>query len=172
MTAHEQDRALTAVRRVRSARETDSRIGLQHALSTLCEREAEEARAQQRLAEAPLFAAGSTSEFAAHVVHVSNLAQDSRRTGAAAESSRTVAGEATRRWQADTTAVRVVELLLERRAAERTAERARREARELDDLAAQGWLRTSAAEAARLAQAAQVAQVSQIAHATRWGVAR
>ena len=150
MSAHEQDRGLDAVRRVRTARETDSRIGLQQALSTLCEREAEAARAQEKLIDAPAFATGSTGDFAAHVLHLGNLARDTRSSAEVASDSRTVADEATRRWQADTSAVRVVEMLLERRAAERSAERARREAKELDDLAAQGWLRRRAeAEAAR-----------------------
>jgi len=148
MSAREQDRGLDAVRRVRTARETDSRIGLQHALATLCEREAEAARAQQKLAEAPSFATGTAGEFAAHVLHLGNLARDTLSTAVVAEDSRTVADEATRRWQSDTSAVRVVEMLLERRAAERTAERARREAKELDDLAAQGWMRRRAEEVA------------------------
>ena len=141
MSGRQQDRGLTAVRRVRSARETDSRIGLQHALAALRDREAEAARAADRLDHAPRFGAGSTGEFAAHLIHVGALAHDQARTALAAASSATVADEATRRWQQDRTAVRAVELLLERRAAERAAERVRREAAELDDLAAQGWLR-------------------------------
>ena len=149
MSGHQQDRGLTAVRRVRSARETDSRIGLQQALAALRERDAEAARAADRLAQAPRFGAGSTTEFAAYLMHAGALAQDRVRTDQAATSARTVADEATRRWQQDRTAVRAVELLLERRDAERAAELARREAAELDDLAAQGWLRRRGREGTR-----------------------
>jgi hypothetical protein len=46
----------------------------------------------------------------------------------------------------DRQAVRTVELLLERRADERRAELARREAVDLDELASQGWLRNRVAE--------------------------
>jgi flagellar export protein FliJ len=141
VSAAEQDRGLNAVRRVRAARETDSRIGLRHALAALDAREAEAARAQQQLAQAPGFAAGSAGDFLSHRTHLANLARDRQVTATAAEDGRTVADEATRRWQGDATSVRVVEMLLQRRAAERAAERARREARELDDLAAQGWQR-------------------------------
>ena len=147
MSAGEQarhDPGLNAVRRVRAARETDSRIGLKHALAALGEREAEAARAQEKLEQAPAFDAGSTADFAVHRQHLGNLARDKQVTETAAEDGRTVADEATRRWQADTTSVRAVEMLLQRRADERAAERARREARELDDLAAQGWQRLQA----------------------------
>jgi flagellar biosynthesis chaperone FliJ len=54
-----------------------------------------------------------------------------------------VAAEAERRWIADRQDLRTVELILERRAAARAHERARREARMLDDFAAQAWLRNS-----------------------------
>jgi hypothetical protein len=144
MSIHEQDRALGAVRRVRTAREQDSRIGLQVALATSRQRRREAERANARLVQAPRFGVGSLTEFHGHVLHVTALAQAELLAADRAESSRAVAQEATVRWQRDRTALRVVDLLLERRAEERADERDRREARELDDLAAQGWLRAEA----------------------------
>jgi len=146
MSIHEQDRALCAVRRVRTAREQDSRIGLQVALSTSRKRREDAEHAHTRLVEAPGFAAGSLTEFHSHVLHVTLLAQADVLAADRAESSRAVAQEATVRWHADRTALRVVDLLLERRAEERAVERGRRETRELDDLAAQGWLRAATGE--------------------------
>ncbi len=148
MSAPEPDRALGAVRRVRDAREQDSRIGLQHALAAARTRDAEAERARARLDQAPAFGTGSVADFRGHVLHVTALAQGEQQAAQRAESSRAVADEATRRWQRDRTELRVVDLLLERRAAERAEERGRREARELDDLAAQGWLRRTAASRA------------------------
>lgn len=138
---HEQDRALGAVRRVRGAREQDSRIGLQQALATSRQRADEAGRARDRLLRAPAFAAGSVTDFQAHVLHLTGLAQRADEAARRADGSRAVADEAARRWQQDRTALRVVDLLLERRAEQRAEERGRREGRELDDLAAQGWLR-------------------------------
>jgi hypothetical protein len=105
------DRGLVAVRRVREARERDSRAGLEQALAETRQRAATAEVSRARLAAAPTFGSGT-------------------------------AEEARRRWGLDRRAVRTVELLLERRAAERRADRARREAADLDELAAQGWLRT------------------------------
>jgi flagellar export protein FliJ len=59
----------------------------------------------------------------------------------AVAAARTVSASAREHWQRDKTRLSAVELLLERRAEERRAERARREARELDDVVAQRWLR-------------------------------
>jgi flagellar FliJ protein len=143
---HPEDRALTAVRRVRDSREQDSRFGLQHALGVVRERDAELTRVAERRASAPTFGAGSPADFAAHVEHLARLAALEQQAVAAARDSRLVADEARRRWQRDRQQVRVVEGLLERRALARAEERARREARELDDLASQAWLRSRTTE--------------------------
>ena len=74
------------------------------------------------------------------------MAADQRMTAHNAAMSARVADEARRRWVADRSAVRVAELLLDRRAEARAEERARREAADLDDLAATGWLRRTTAE--------------------------
>jgi flagellar protein FliJ len=146
MRTHEQDRALTAVRRVRSARESDSRIGLQHALAETRRKQEQAALLEARLDGATAFAAGTAADFQLHVQLLAALADAGRRAREAAAAGERVADEATRRWQHDRTEVRVVDLLLERRATDRAAERGRREAAELDDLAAAGWLRRSTGE--------------------------
>ncbi len=147
---HPQDRALVAVRRVRAARERDSRIGLQQALVAARTRADEAAAAQQRLRQAPAFAEGSATDLHVHVLHTRLLAADAHAAAERAEAGRLLTEEASAHWQRDRSALRVAELLLERRAEERAAERDRREARALDDLAAQGWLRgRTAGEASR-----------------------
>jgi flagellar FliJ protein len=142
MTAASQDdRSLTAVRRVRAARERDSRIGLQHALLTRLQRRAEADAARARLVQAPVFDRGDLRTFRGHRALVAGIATAYAESEQRAQSSDTVAAEAQRRWQQDQTAVRAVELLLERRAEERRLEQQRRETRDLDDLAGQAWLR-------------------------------
>jgi flagellar FliJ protein len=143
---HEQDRALHAVRRVRDVREQDSRFGLTVALGSAEKKEAAVEDATRRLDAAGSFAAGSVSDFQAHVDRMAGLVTLQSRAVAAADASRLVADEAQRRWQRDRQQVRVVDLLLERRAAERAEQLARREAAQLDDLATQAWLRKRALE--------------------------
>jgi flagellar biosynthesis chaperone FliJ len=138
----DEDRALNAVRRVRDSREQDSRFGLQHALNAAGRREVELSEARDRRAAAAPFTAGSTADFAQHLAHVAGLADLEALATDRVETSRLVADEATRRWQHDRQQVRVVDLLLERRAEQRAEERRRHEAHELDDLATQAWLRT------------------------------
>lgn len=147
MSTHEQDRGLTAVRRVRSARENDSRIGLQHALAESRRKQADATRLREQLETAPGFTAGTVADFRVHTQRLTGLAEAGTRAEDAAASSVRIADEASRRWQHDRTEVRVVDLLLDRRAAVRAAERTRREAADLDDLAAVGWLRRRIQEA-------------------------
>jgi flagellar export protein FliJ len=144
---HEQDRGLAAVRRVRAAREDDSRIGLQRALAESRRRAEEADRLRTGLEAAPAFAAGSVLDFHRHSQRLTALAEATRAAGDAAATSARVADEAAGRWQHDRTEVRAVDLLLQRRAEVRAAERDRRETHELDDLAAVGWLRRRAADA-------------------------
>jgi flagellar export protein FliJ len=142
MKAADEDRGLRAVRRVREVRENDSRYGLSVALASVRERDAEAERARARIEAAERFEAGSVADFRGHVDRLSALVALESQAVARAHASRTVAAEAQRRWQQDRRQVRVVDLLLERRAAARTEERARREQAQLDDLASQGWLRS------------------------------
>jgi flagellar FliJ protein len=145
-TRHPEDRALNAVRRVRDAREQDSRFGLRHALTAVRERDAEVEHVARRRAEVGPFAQGTVADFTAHLAHLGALAALEQRAVEDARDSRLVAEESTRRWQGDRQRVRVVDVLLERRAQERREERARRETRELDDLASQSWLRRRTAQ--------------------------
>lgn len=147
MSAATEDRALNAVRRLRDSREQDSRFGVQHALGSAQRREADLAATRERRASAPAFTAGGLADFAQHVALMSGLVAAESQAVQRVEDSRLVADEATRRWQHDRQQLRVVDLLLERRAAVRAEERARHEAHELDDLATQVWLRNKEANA-------------------------
>lgn len=143
------DAALNAVRRVRAVRENDSRIGLQRALAESRDRAGLAAEADERVRTAAPFDAGAVTDFHVHVARGAALADARAEAQRSAELAERVAAEATRRWQHDRTEVRVAELLLERRAAERAAEAERRTQAELDDLAAVGWLRRNAEEEGR-----------------------
>lgn len=141
MSAGAQDRGLQALRRVREVRERDSRVGLGQALADLAEREAAAALAWERVASTPPFEAGDAEDFRRYQQLVGGLAEAARARGDLVRSGRTVVAEARRRWSQDRQALRSVELLLERRAEQRRADLARREAARLDELAAQAWVR-------------------------------
>lgn len=138
---HDDDRGLAAVRRVRVAREHDSRVGLQSALADSRTAADVARRADERLAGAAPFAAGMLAEFQMHRTMLAAMARTKVTTEQTAATSARIADEARHRWVADRTAVRVADLMLDRRAAARAEARARHEAGELDDLAATGWLR-------------------------------
>ena len=142
MTSAQADRALNAVRRVREARERDSRYGLARALSERSRREEIAAQAAARLAEAASVQDGGVTDFLAQVDRGAWLAEDLAAARRSADQAVTVAAEAGHRWQRDRAAARVVELLLERHAEQRRAEQARAEAREVDDIAGRAWLRS------------------------------
>lgn len=144
---HPDDRGLSAVRRVRVARENDSRVGLQHALTESRLADAAATRARQRLEGATTFGTGMLADFQMHRMLLTAMADDQRTSQESAAASARIADEARHRWIADRTAVKVTDQLLDRRRAARAAERARHEAAELDDLAATGWLRRTTAEA-------------------------
>jgi hypothetical protein len=141
---HQDDRGLAAVRRVRVARENDSRVGLQHALNESRLAHAAAGRAQQRLAGAAPFGTGLLADFQMHRMMLAAMATDQVTAEQDAAASTRIAEEARVRWIADRTAVRVADQLLDRRGAARAESRARREAAELDDLAATAWLRRTA----------------------------
>ena len=143
MAAHEEDRGMFAVRRVRSVRETDSRIGLQQAVA---ERRAAGARVndlRQRLTRAGRAeeTAAATSAFLASRASLLALSDTLRAAERSWEVSRTVTDAAQEQWRQDRARLAAIDLLLERRAEERRAEGLRREARELDEFASQRWLR-------------------------------
>lgn len=138
---HPEDRGLAAVARVRSVRETDSRIGLTQVL-------AEEAAVASRLAGLQNQLVGTVpaslatpGELLAHrtaLAHLGELIQETRRE---LETAAVVSAEARARWSADRARLAAVEHLLEQRAARRRTEERRKADREADDLAAQRWSR-------------------------------
>lgn len=145
--SHDADRGLAAVHRVRSARESDSRIGLQRALAESRAREARAARAVERLGSAPGFDDGTAVDFRLHRQVLTGLVEHTREAEEQAAAGARLAEQARLHWLRDRTAVRSVDLLLERRADERAVERGRRETAQMDDLAAAGWLRRTTGEA-------------------------
>lgn len=138
---HDQDRGLAAVARVREVRETDSRIGLQQVLAEQAALSGRLAGLTTVLASAgvdPVCSPGALLAQRTALANVGVLTGEVRADLATAE---VVGAEARVRWGADHARLAAVELLLERRAARRRTEAARRAAREADDLAAQRWAR-------------------------------
>ena len=135
------DAGLRAVARVRAVREQDSRLGLQQAVRELRQREAEAAELCARLETGTTFGAGATGSFLAMRASLAAVGAALRAAEAHAASSRTISEAAYGRWQQDKARLSAVEVLLDRRAAERRADAAHREARDLDELAVQRWRR-------------------------------
>lgn len=135
------DEGLRAVARVRELREHDSRHGLRLALKEQRRREEAASRYLERIEQSPAFATGSAADFQASRAALSSLS-----TALTAAQQRAAAGvvltEAARaHWQSDKTRLSAVEMLLERRAAEREVAAERTRAKELDEIGARLWLR-------------------------------
>jgi flagellar FliJ protein len=145
MSGSMRDRGMRAVARVRGVREQDSRIGLQQALTEQREHEARAVELRGRIETGDSFALGTAASFLALRASLDALGQVLRAAEAEAASSRTVSEAAYAHWLADRTRLSAVETLLDRRERARREEAARREARELDDIAAQLWLRRDSA---------------------------
>lgn len=135
---------MNAVRRVREIRERDSRVGLQQTLRHAHACELETARLESDLDRTSTFTTGSTAEFTISRAWLAGIALRLATAQEHARSARLVAEEARVHWQSDKTRQRAVERLLERRASARRAEVDRAEARQLDDIAGQGWIRRQA----------------------------
>lgn len=144
MSARDVDRGLRAVGRVRAVRERDSRIGLQQALAEREERRTRLAHLEQQLATDPAWEQGDTSSFLAHRTALLGLGEAVTGAREQVEAAGRIAETAHAHWSGDKVRLAAVESLLERRAQARRAERAHREATELDDIAAQGWSRRRA----------------------------
>ncbi|MCW2755895.1 MAG: hypothetical protein JWQ32_3306 [Marmoricola sp.] len=142
------DAGLLAVARVRTVRESDSRVGLRQALAELEAAEHRVVELRRRMEVADAFGTGSAAEFLALRVSLSLLGEALVAAEQQCECTRTISDAALVRWQSDKARLGAIELLLERREAERCAERERADARELDDLATQRWLRAHTAGAA------------------------
>ena len=135
------ERSLRAVGRVREARERDSRIGAQLANRIVAQRLGELQRAEDALAAAPAFLAGSASAFLVSRQTLTAMAGAAHAAADRVDVGRVVATDALGRWQHDRTRMRAVEVLEEHRAERRLAGQRRDEARELDDVAGRAWLR-------------------------------
>ncbi|HET7327453.1 MAG TPA: hypothetical protein VFJ14_09220 [Nocardioidaceae bacterium] len=135
------DRGLEAVLRVRTVRERDSRIGLQRAMLLTRQRELDTEQARARLDAAAGFEQGSAAAFLADRGASAALAHAVVRLTTLTTASMANVTAAERRWRLDRSRRRAVELILQRRAERRDAERERRRTAELDDLATQQWLR-------------------------------
>lgn len=139
MTRH--DAGLVAVTRVRGARERDSRLGLRQAVAEQRAAEERVAVLRDRLAGMAAPDDGSVASYVVHheltrsVTEAISAARDEVRAAAA------LAASAHAHWQRDKSRLSAVEMLLERRAAGRREEQRRREARDLDEVVGQQWLR-------------------------------
>lgn len=143
----QQDRGLQAVRRVRAAREQDSRVGLARAVAEhedLCDRVSGLAAGLDVAAhESPDDRAFAS--FAVHRAHLSALGAQLVSARAAAEAARRVVESSREHWMADHRRLESVENLLQRRADERRHEQTRRTARDDDEVAVTLWRRTAGA---------------------------
>ena len=135
------DEGLQAVARVRERREIDSRHGLQLALEEQRRREEAARRYLERLQTAETFQSGSATDFQAGRAALTSLSTALTAAQQGVASGCLVTEAAREHWQLSKTRLNAVEMLLERRAAQReaTAERAR--GKELDDIGARLWLR-------------------------------
>ncbi len=140
-TTSDDDRGMFAVRRVRSVREQDSRLGLQQAVAERRSAGARVSALRGQLLAADSFSAGSTASFLAARSALQALGSALSDAHQHWETSRTVTEAAQSQWRQDHTRLAAIDLLLERRVAVRRAEQARGEARDLDELAMQRWLR-------------------------------
>lgn len=148
-TGSSRDRGMRAVARVRGVREKDSQIGLQQALREQRQHEARSDELRGQLERHRSFTSGSAASFVALRASLDALGEVLSATETRAATSRTVSEAAYARWQVDKARLSAVELLIERREDARREDLARRERRELDEIAAQLWRRRSSEEVAR-----------------------
>ncbi|WP_248580340.1 flagellar FliJ family protein [Nocardioides sp. InS609-2] len=135
------DAGLHAVARVREVRERDSRHGLTTAISDHATVETGVRTLETQLAAQPGFVSGSSVTYLADRTHALAMGEALIGRREDLRVSASVMAAATAHWRADRSRLEAVSMLLERRAEERRAERARTEATHLDDIATQGWLR-------------------------------
>jgi flagellar export protein FliJ len=141
MSTSRHDAGMLAVARVRGVREQDSRIGLQRALAEQHGQEQRVADLRGRLESGSRFDSGPAGSFLVLRASLDALGSDVRSAEQDVATSVTISEAAYEAWRVDRARLAAVELLLERRAAERRAEAAHREARELDEIAVQRWQR-------------------------------
>ncbi len=163
-----EDAGLKAVKRVREVHEQDSRQGLQQANAEVRAAESALGRLTDSLVDdrAPGTAA-SAGDFVAVRSALTALSGRISNARDGLDLSRSVADAALVHWQADHARVRAVEHLLERRAQERQQKAVRREARELDDLATQRWMRDRGGDSVREPASARSNTASRLAGPTK-----
>jgi flagellar FliJ protein len=145
MTRHRDP--MRSVARVRRVRERDSLLGLLQA-----RREADVAHERHtavvvRLTHdtATALVPADPAAYAASRLALTELERHGTELRGADESAGLIAAAAQAHWQHDRVRLEAIEMLLERRAAARRAERGRHEAREQDEIALQTWGRRSGA---------------------------
>ena len=145
------DAGLKAVARVRGVRERDSRHGLTTAINEHAVVESGVRELQRQLDTQASFVAGPAVTYLADRTHALAVGEALIVRREDLRVSASVMEAATHHWRSDRARLEAVSMLLERRAEQRRAERARAEAAQLDDAAAQGWLRrrTSTEEVTR-----------------------
>jgi len=134
--------SLSGLVRLRSVRERDSRTGLATALAEEHAAATAVTDLEDMLTSLAMPAALDLDAFRSHQHTVELIRaglEDARRT---LETASHVSAAARDRWVADRTRLKAVESLVERRTAVARAERARREIRELDEVASDLWRRT------------------------------
>lgn len=141
MSRATEDAGMLAVARVRGARERDSRIGLQQAAAEQRQREARVTELRAQLDSVSGVEDGTVAEFLTRHALVRTAAESVRSAEGEAGSAARLTALARSHWQADKTRLSAVEMLLERRAVARRAEQGRRDARDLDEIVSQQWLR-------------------------------
>lgn len=132
---------MLAVKRARSVRERDSRIGLQQATQERDHHRTRLDALQQQLREASSGRDSDIASFQARRHGLLALGEAIVAVGKEVEAAQQIVDSAHSHWSHDKVQLSAVESLLERRAEARRVERARREAKELDDIAGQLWLR-------------------------------
>lgn len=137
------DAGLEAVARVRGVRESDSRIGLVTAVADHAVIQAQVDDLHRQIEQAGAFQTGSATEFLALRQSLAALGDVLILAGSERDSSSLICAAALDRWHQDKSRLNAIEMLLQRRRDQRRETAARREARELDDIAAQRWLRQS-----------------------------
>jgi flagellar export protein FliJ len=132
---------LRAVARVRRVREQDSRAGLQQAIREVGEAQSRLSSLESRLAAGVGSDVDDVSTFVAARTHLLAVERAATAAQAGLVTARNLAHSAQAHWQHDKSRLEAIEMLQERRADEARAEEQRTEARELDEISTQLWVR-------------------------------
>jgi flagellar protein FliJ len=137
------DPGLRAVARVRDVRERDSRLGLQQALREQRVLQVRLDGLHEQMQAQATFDRGDVRAFVAARLAIESLRAAATELRQEVDTAAVLTATARAHWLHDKTRLSAVEGLLERRADERRAEAATKQAHELDDIAGQLWLRNT-----------------------------